>query len=59
MIHEALECGGGITQAKGHDQKLIVTLMSVKGSLGYVIFLHTHMVVSKTQIKFSEELRTT
>jgi hypothetical protein len=21
MIHEALEGGGGITQAKGHDQK--------------------------------------
>jgi hypothetical protein len=34
MIHEALEGGGGITQAKGHDQKLIVALMSSKGSLG-------------------------
>jgi hypothetical protein len=31
MIHEALEGGGGITQAKGHDQKLIVALMSSKG----------------------------
>jgi hypothetical protein len=36
MIHEALEGGGGITQAKGHDQKLIVALMSSKGSLGNV-----------------------
>ena len=34
MIHEALEGGGGITQAKGHDQKLIVALMSAKGRLG-------------------------
>ena len=24
MVHEALEGGGGVTQAKGHDQKLIV-----------------------------------
>jgi hypothetical protein len=32
MIHEALEGGGGITQAKGHDQKLIVALMSVERS---------------------------
>jgi hypothetical protein len=32
MIHETLKSGRGITQAKGHDQELIVTLMSVKGS---------------------------
>ena len=30
MIHEALESGGSITQAKGHDQKLIVAFMSSK-----------------------------
>jgi hypothetical protein len=36
MIHEALEGGRGITQAKGHDQKLIVSLMSAKGHLGNV-----------------------
>ena len=34
MIHETLKSGGSITQAKGHDQELIVTLMSSKGSLG-------------------------
>jgi hypothetical protein len=30
MVHEVLEGGGGVTQAKGHDQKLIVALMSAK-----------------------------
>jgi hypothetical protein len=30
MIHEALKSGGRITQNKGHDQKLIVALMSSK-----------------------------
>jgi hypothetical protein len=59
MIHEALEGGGGITQAKGHDQELIVTLMSSKGSLGDVSFLHTYLVVARMQIKFSEVLSTT
>jgi hypothetical protein len=59
MIHEALEGGGGITQAKGHDQKIIVTLMSSKGSLGYVKFLHTYLVVARTQIRFSEVSSTT
>jgi hypothetical protein len=30
MIHETLKSGGRITHAKGHDQELIVTLMSYK-----------------------------
>jgi hypothetical protein len=30
MIHEALESGGSITQAKENDQKLIAALMSLK-----------------------------
>ena len=59
MIHEALEDGGGITQAKGHDQKPIVALMSSKGSLGNVCLVHTYLVVAQMKIKFSEELGTT
>ena len=46
MINEALEGGGGITQAKEHDQKLIVALMSSKGSLGNVYLFHTYLVLS-------------
>jgi hypothetical protein len=46
MIHEALEGGGGITKAKGHDQKLIVALMSSKGSLWNVYLFHTYLVVA-------------
>jgi hypothetical protein len=42
MIRDSLERGGGITQAKGHDEELIVTLMSSKGSLGDVHVLHTY-----------------
>jgi len=59
MIHEALEGGGGITQAKGHDQKLIVALMSSKGSLGNICLFHTYLVVAQRKIQFSEELGTT
>ena len=59
MIHEALEGGGGITQAKGHDQKLIVDLMSSKGNIGNVCLFHMYLVVSQTKIKFSKELGTT
>jgi hypothetical protein len=59
MIHEALEGGGGITQAKGHGQKLILALMSSKGSLGNVYLFHTYLVVARTKIKFSKELGAT
>ena len=56
MIHEGLEGGGGITQAKGHDQKLIVALMSSKGRLGNVCLFHMYLVVARTKINFSKEL---
>jgi hypothetical protein len=59
MIHEALEGGGSITQAKGHDQKLIVALMSVKGHLGNVCLFHTYLVIARAKIKFSKELGAT
>jgi hypothetical protein len=56
MIHEDLESGGITTQAKGHDQKLIVALMSSKGSLRNVFLFHMDLVVARTKIKFSKEL---
>jgi hypothetical protein len=59
MIREAFESGGSITQAKGHDQKLIVALMISKCSLRNVCLVHTNLVVSKTKIKFSKELGAT
>jgi hypothetical protein len=59
MIHEALEGGGGITQANGHDQKLIVALMTVKGHIGNVYLFHTYLVIARAKIKFSKELGTT
>jgi hypothetical protein len=37
MIHNTLESGGSITQAKGNYHEFIVTLMSSKYSLGNVL----------------------
>jgi hypothetical protein len=59
MIHEALEGGGGITQAKGNDQKLIVALMSLKGRLENVCLFHLYLVIAQVKIKFSKELGAT
>jgi hypothetical protein len=55
MIHEALEGGRGITQAKVHDQKLIVALMSSRGSPRNIYLFHTYLVVARMKIQFSEE----
>jgi hypothetical protein len=54
MIHEALESGGSIAQAKGHDQKLILALLSSKGSLRNAFLFHTDLVVARMKIKFSK-----
>jgi hypothetical protein len=59
MIHESLESGGRITQAKGHDQKIIVALMSSKCSLRNVCLVHMYLLVARMKIKFSKELSTT
>jgi hypothetical protein len=59
MIHEALESVWSIKQSKGHEQKLIVTLMSSKGSLRNVCLFHADLVVAQAKIKFSKELGTT
>jgi hypothetical protein len=59
MIHEVLESGGRITKSKGHEQKLIVALMSSKCSIRNVCIVHTDLVVAITKIKFSKELGTT
>jgi hypothetical protein len=59
MIHEALESGGSITQAKAHHQELIVALMSSKCSLRNVYLFHTYLVVAIKEIKFSKVLGTT
>jgi hypothetical protein len=59
MVHEALEGGESVTQTKGHDQKLIVALMSVKGCLGNFGLFHTYLVIARSKIKFGKELGAT
>ena len=59
MVHEVLEGGGGITQAKGNDQKLIVAHMSVKGCLGNVGLFHAYLVIARAKIMFGKELGAT
>jgi hypothetical protein len=56
MIHETLKSGGGITETKGHDQELIVALMSDEMYLGDVFLFHTYLVVARMEVKFGKVL---
>jgi hypothetical protein len=59
MVHEALEGGGGVTQTKGHEKKLVVALMSAKGHLGNVRLFHMYLVIARSKIKFGKEMGAT
>jgi hypothetical protein len=50
---------GALHKPKGMTKKLILALMSSKGSLGNVCLFHTYLVVARMKIQFSEELGTT
>jgi hypothetical protein len=52
MIHEDLESGGSIKQAKGNEQKLIVALMISKGSFRNVCLFHTESGGSQNEDQF-------
>jgi hypothetical protein len=56
MIHQDLESGRRITKAKRNEKKLIVALMSSKGSLRNAFLFYMDLVVARTKIKFSKEL---
>jgi hypothetical protein len=59
MIHETLKSGGIITEVEGHNQELIVTLMSSECNLENAFFFHTNLVISRANIKFGKILSTT
>jgi hypothetical protein len=59
MIHDTLKSLGGITETKGNDQELIVTLMSEKYSLENFFLFHTYLVVARMEVKFGKVLSPT
>jgi hypothetical protein len=50
---------GALHKPKGMTKKLIVALMSSKGSLRNVCLFHMYLVVARMKIKFSKELGAT
>jgi hypothetical protein len=59
VIHDNFKSGGRITKTKGHDQELIVALMSAKCHIGDVFIFHMYPVVAITKFKFGKVLNPT
>jgi hypothetical protein len=56
FIHETLESRGSIAESKGHDQKLIMSIMCVESGFRNASLFHMDLVVARSKIQFSEEI---
>ena len=53
-MHEALEGGRGVGEAKGHDGVLKVAIPGTKGRLGYVIGVDANLVITMAKVDLGE-----
>lgn len=58
IVHECLEGGRGVGEAKQHHQKLIVPLVSAEHRLADVVWVHAHLVIARMQVQLREEVGT-
>ncbi|MEE6465807.1 hypothetical protein FKM82_006707 [Ascaphus truei] len=56
LVHEVLEDGRGITEFKGHDEILVVTLTSIEGRLPFIALANPYQVVGPLEIQFSKDI---
>ena len=53
-MHEALEGGGGVGEAKGHDSVLKVAITGAKRSFWYVVGVDADLVVAVAQVNLGK-----
>ena len=58
FIHQCLEHGRGICEAKWNDQKVIVAIMCEKISFRDIILMNPNLVIPKTKIQLGEKMST-
>jgi hypothetical protein len=54
VVHEALEGGGGISEAEGHHQVFELAISGFEGGLGDVIRVDADLVVAGFEVDFAE-----
>ena len=50
-VHEGLESGGGIAEAKGHNKRFKEFKGAFEGSFPFIAFLNADVIVTPTDIK--------
>ncbi len=55
VVDQSLEDGGGIGEAKGHHQVLIVSRRCVERSLPLIAFPDAHQVIGIPEVQFGED----
>ena len=56
FIHQFLECGRSILEAKWNDQKLIVAIMCAKIHFRDIIFVNLNLVIPRMKIQLGEKM---
>ena len=58
FIHQFLECGRGICEAKWHDQKFIMAIMYAESCFRDVTLLNPNLVIPRMKIQLGEKMST-
>ena len=58
FIHQFLECGRSLCQAKWHDQKLIVAIMCAESCFRDIIVMNPNLVIPIMKIQLGEKMST-
>jgi hypothetical protein len=53
-IHEVLKCGRSIAEAERHYCVLIMPLVYGEGSLGNIFWLHSDLMVARSQVQLGK-----
>ena len=58
FIHQCLECGRSICEAKWHDQKFIVAIICAEICFRDIIFMDPNLVIPIMKIQLGEKMST-
>ena len=58
FIHQFLECGRSICEAKWHDQKFIVPIMCAESCFRDIILMNSNLVIPRMKIQLGEKIST-
>jgi hypothetical protein len=56
VIHESLQCGGGVGHAEEHDRRFEEAFMSDEGTFPLISVLDADIVVAPSNVEFGEDL---